>query len=100
MIANAAFLSALTLFLMVGWLAGEMSFLAPYKAGLFQLHGSFILGAVMLVLLNLFAVYYGVARWLFLRDTGRKLRHLDHQLKTPDAVLDDLQDATPDPREG
>jgi hypothetical protein len=40
--------------------------------------------------LNLCAAFYAAARWFFLRDTGRKLRHLDHQLSTPDAVLDDL----------
>ena len=32
MIANVAFLSAITTFLAVAWLAGELSFLAPYKA--------------------------------------------------------------------
>ena len=41
--------------------------------------------------LNLTATYYGVARWLFLRDTGRKLLHLDRQLATDDAVFDDLR---------
>ena len=39
---------------------------------------------------NLCALYYSVARWLFLRDSGRKLLHLDRQLGTPDAALDDL----------
>ena len=39
MIANVAFLAALTTFLAVAWLAGELSFLAPYKAGLFRHHG-------------------------------------------------------------
>ena len=92
MIANAAFLAVLTVFLVVGWLAGELRFLAPYRAGLFRLHGQFIVGAILLLFLNLFAVFYRLARWLFLRDTGRKLRHLDHQLQTPDAVLDDLRD--------
>ena len=32
MIANTAFLAALTIFLLVAWLAGELTFLAPYKA--------------------------------------------------------------------
>jgi hypothetical protein len=41
--------------------------------------------------LNLTATYYSVARWLFLRDTGRKLLHIDRQLATDDAVLDDLR---------
>jgi hypothetical protein len=92
MIANAALLAVLTVFLVAGWLAGELSFLAPYKAGLFRLHGAFILGGLLLLFLNLCAAYYRLARWLFLRDTGRKLRHLDHQLKTSDAVLDELRD--------
>jgi len=42
------------------------------------------------VFLNLCAAFYAIGRWFFLRDTGRKLRHLDHQLTTPDAVLDEL----------
>ena len=92
MIANAALLAVLTVFLVAGWLAGELSFLAPYKAGLFRLHGTQILGVLLLLFLNLCAAYYRLARWLFLRETGRKLRHLDHQLKTPDAVLDELRD--------
>jgi len=39
MIANVAFLAAITTFLAVAWLAGELSFLAPYKAGIFRHHG-------------------------------------------------------------
>ena len=36
MIANTAFLAALTVFLLAAWLAGELTFLAPYKATLFR----------------------------------------------------------------
>ena len=39
MIANVAFLAAITTFLTVAWLAGELSYLAPYKAGIFRHHG-------------------------------------------------------------
>jgi hypothetical protein len=90
MIANTAFLAALTLFLLAAWLAGELSFLARYKVTLFRQHGFEIAMGALLVFFNLFGVYYAAARWLFLRDTGRKLQHLDRQLGTPDAVLDDL----------
>lgn len=90
MIANAAFLAALVVFLVVGWLAGELRFLAPFKYVLFREHGRLIVGAILVLFLNLTAGFYAAGRWLFLRDTGRKLRHLDHQLATPDAVLDDL----------
>jgi hypothetical protein len=32
MTANAAFAAALTTFLIVAWMAGELAFLAPFKA--------------------------------------------------------------------
>ena len=90
MVQNTAFLALLTVFLLVGWLAGEVRFLAPYKADLFRLHGRLILGAILLVFLNLCAVYYALARWLFLRDAGRKLSHMDRQLTMRDTALEDL----------
>ena len=90
MIANTAFLAALTLFLLAAWLAGELSFLAPYKTALFRLHGPLIVGAMLVVFLNLCAVYYAVARWVFLRDTGRKLIHVDRELITSQGVHEDV----------
>jgi hypothetical protein len=45
---------------------------------------------VGVLFLNLCAVYYSIARWLFLRDAGRKLSHMDRQLGSRDAVLKDL----------
>lgn len=90
MIANTAFLAVVTLFLALGWLAGELSFLAPYKAALFATHG-WLIGTLLLVLFfNLTAFYYHVARWLFLRDSGSKLLHLDRQLGTTDAAIKDI----------
>ncbi len=92
MIKNAAFLAALTEFLLAAWLAQEVAFLAGVKHALFRQHGVAIGLVALLVFLNLFSVFYAGARWLFLRDTGRKLQHLDHQLATPDAALDDLRE--------
>ena len=92
MIANCAFLAGVTVFLLVGWLAGELRFLAPYKASLFRQHNVSILGGTLLLFFNLTALYYTVARWLFMRDAGRKLQHLDRQLGTVDAAIDDVGD--------
>ena len=89
--ANAAFLSALSVFLLVGWIAGELRFLAPYKTILFREHAALIGGAALLLFLNLTATFYSVARWFFMRDTGRKLLHIDRQLATDDAVIEDLR---------
>jgi hypothetical protein len=92
MIANVAFLAALTVFLFGAWFAGELTFLARFKGLLFWQHGLAIATGTLLLFFNLFAVFYASARWLFLRDTGRKLQHLDRQLGTPDAALDDLSE--------
>ena len=91
MMANAAFLAAVTVFLLVGWIAGELRFLAPYRVLLFHEHAALIGWAILTLFLDLTATYYSVARWLFLRDTGRKLLHIDRQLSTDDAVLEDLR---------
>ncbi len=91
MIANSAFLAALTVFLLAGWLAGELRFLAPYKTVLFTRYALLLGGATLILFLNLCAIYYSVARWLFLRDTGRKLLHLDRQLATGDTAIEDLR---------
>ena len=91
MMANAAFLAAVTVFLLVGWIAGELRFLAAYKALLFHEHAALIGGAILILFLNLTATFYSVARWFFLRDTGRKLLHIDRQLATNDAVIEDLR---------
>ena len=90
MIANVAFLAAVVTFLSVAWMASELAFLAPFKAALFRAHGDYIVTMIVVFFLNVCAVFYGIARWLFLRDTGRKLAHIDRQLSTPDAVIDDL----------
>ena len=91
MIANTAFLAAVTTFLILAWLAGELSYLSAYKTALFRLHGEQLAVVTVLLFLNLCGVYYWLARVLFLRDTGRKLRHLDRQLGTPDGVIDELR---------
>ena len=90
MIKNTAFLAALTVFLLASWIAGELSFLAQYKVALFRYYGIAIAVGALLVFFNLCAAYYGLARWLFLRDTGRKLMHVDRQLIASDGVHQDV----------
>jgi hypothetical protein len=91
MIANAAFLAGLTTFILAAWLAAELSFLAPYKAAIFRTYGLHILAGVVLVFVNLLGTYYLIARWLFLRDAGRKLTHIDRQLRSAPGLHDDLR---------
>ena len=90
MITNSAVLSALILLLAVFWIGGETTFLAPYKRLLFTEYGVQIGLFLLVVFVNLFAAFYGLARVLFLKDTGVKLHHIDRQLTTRDTVLADL----------
>ena len=90
MIANSAFLAALTTFVIAAWLAAELTFLAPYKVALFRLYGLFIAQMALLVFLNLCAAYYLLGRWFFLRETGRKLTHMDRDLIASEGVREDV----------
>jgi hypothetical protein len=68
-----------------------LSFLAPYKAAIFRTYGLHILAGVVIVFVNLLGTYYLIARWLFLRDAGRKLTHIDRQLRSAPGLHDDLR---------
>lgn len=90
MVTNSAVLAFLVVLLGVFWVGGETTFLAPYKRLLLREHGIDIAVFVLVVFVNLFALFYGFARLVFLKDTGVKLHHLDRQLTTRDTVLADL----------
>ncbi len=92
MIANSAFLAAMAVLLLAFWLLGQIDFLAPYKRLVFGRHLWMIVGAAVLVFLNIFSLAYALARGLFLKDTGRKLAHVDRQLATADTVARDLSE--------
>ena len=91
MMANAALLAALTTFQLAGWLSGELRFLVPYKTAIFRNHGLHIGIAALLVFLNLSSAFYMVGRWLFLRESGRKLTHVDRQLDSASAIHQDFR---------
>ena len=90
MVTNSAVLAALVLLLAVFCVGGETTFLAPYKRLLIRDHGVQIGLFILVAFVNLFALFYGLARLVFLKDTGVKLHHLDRQLTTRDTVLADL----------
>jgi hypothetical protein len=92
MIANSAFLAAMVVLLLLFWVMGQLEFLAPYKHVILPRYLWVIVGSLVVVFLNLFALFYTAARRLFLKDTGRKLAHVERQLQTPDAVVRDLSE--------
>ena len=92
MIVNSAFLAAMILLLLAFSVLGQIEFLAPYRHVIFVQHVWVVIGSLMVVFLNLFAVCYLAGRGLFLKDTGRKLAHVERQLRTTDTVVRDLSD--------
>lgn len=82
MIANALILTIALLLALGFWLMGELKFLIPYRHILIHQYGTLILAWVAILFMNLFAAVYAIQRKLFLKDTGRKLAHLDKQAAT------------------
>jgi hypothetical protein len=87
MIANAVFVATL-IFLALGfWLSAELRFLTPWRSLILHQY----LGSIALYCALLFANILSLAIWIerkfFLRDTGRKLKHLDHEIHTGQSEL-------------
>ena len=87
MIANALILTIAILLALGFWLMGELKFFIPYKAVLLHQYGTAILAFVAVLFMNVFAVTFAVNRRFFLKDTGRKLTHLDKQLQVGQGEL-------------
>ncbi len=86
MAAPVALLTSLLLLALLFWLGGEARSLAPWKHVLWERYASLIglYGAVLV--LNLAALSLVVVRALGLKRTGRKLAHVDHELRTDTAI--------------
>ena len=82
MIANALFITIALLLALGFWLMGELKFFIPYKLVLWRAYATPILTYVVLLSVNVFAAAFVFIRKFFLKDTGRKLSHLDKQLHT------------------
>ena len=79
MIANALIVTIALLLALGFWLMGELKFLIPYRHVLLHQHGMLLLLCFAVLFVNVFAAIYGIQRKFFLKDTGRKLSHLDNQ---------------------
>ena len=79
MIANALLITIAFLLAYGFWLMDQLKFMAPYKAILFHEYGATICIASSVLFLNVFGAALLFQRKFFLKDTGRKLSHLDQQ---------------------
>ena len=79
MIANALLLTIAVLLGYGFWLLDQLKFVAPYKAVLWNAYGNTLLITTAVLFLNVFGAFLILQRKFFLKDTGRKLSHLDQQ---------------------
>jgi hypothetical protein len=92
MVKDALFVTTL-LFLALGLgVLQECSFLIPYRQFLIQSYASTIGLFASALFLNLFAAIYMIGRQLFLKDTGRKLAHIEKQLRTGASISQELSE--------
>ncbi len=92
MIANALLASCTVLLALLFYVMSACRFLIPYRRVIFQDHGALILLSATVLFVNVFALVYSAGRVLGLKDTGRKLAHLDKQLHTGGPIARDLAD--------
>lgn len=81
MIANAVLITVAILLAYGFWLMDQLKFLVPYKALLFHEYGPAIWASAGVLFLNIFGAALLVQRTFLLKDTGRKLSHLDRQFQ-------------------
>ena len=81
MIANALLMTLAVFLAYVFWLMDQLKFMAIYKAVLFDAYGTPILLSAAVLFVNLFGACLLLQRKFFLKDTGRKLSHIDRQFR-------------------
>jgi hypothetical protein len=90
MITNV-FFATTVIFLAIGFLLlEECKFLIPYRALLIAKYGRVIAIYGVALFFNLFALIYLFVRKLLLKETGRKLAHVEKQLRSGDSISEEL----------
>lgn len=87
MIANAVFVATL-IFLALGfWSMHELHFLVPWRNLIVHTYLQSIALYCTLLFANILGVTIWIERKFFLRDTGRKLKHLDQEIHSGHSEL-------------
>jgi Na+/phosphate symporter len=80
MTANSIIIAIAILLALCFWLMDQLKFLIPYRSVIIHQYGAVILAWLGVLFVNIFSAAYAIQRKFFLKDTGRKLSHLDKQL--------------------
>lgn len=80
MLANAFFVATLIFLALFVWLSREMQFLTPWRSLIVHSYARSIAIYCALLFANILGAAIWIERKFFLRDTGRKLKHLDQEI--------------------
>jgi len=93
MIANALLITIAVMLAIGFFLMGELKFFIPFKVVIWRAYSAYILSYCGLLFANVFAAAFVLNRKFFLKDTGRKLAHLDRQFNVGQSELSsDVED--------
>ena len=88
--ANVLLATCVLLLALLFWLLDACRFLIPYRTVLWRDYG-LVIGAVLAVLfVNVFGWLSLASRAFLLKGTGRKLAHLEKQVRAGRSVVEDL----------
>jgi hypothetical protein len=90
MIANVFFVTTILFLALFFFLLEECAFLIRYRDLLIGKYGVQIATFSAALFFNIFAAVYVITRKLFLKDTGRKLAHIEKQLLTVSSISEEL----------
>ena len=82
MFANSLLVTTVIFLGLAFFLMGECQFLVPYRPLLLTKYATPIGAFAAALFVNLFAAIHFIGRKLFLKDTGRKLAHLEKELRS------------------
>jgi hypothetical protein len=92
MLANALLLSTVVMTVFLFGVAGAGDYLGPYRWVILRRYGWEIALFLTTAFVNMTALFYVAGRLLFLKDTGRKLAHVEKQLRTRSTIAQELSD--------
>lgn len=92
MLANALLAATLVLVAILFGLMDVCAYLRPHRWALVHVYGTVIAASAAVLFVNLTALFYLVNRLFFLKDTGRKLAHVERQLRSRSTIVQELSD--------
>lgn len=90
MVPNVFFATTILFMAIDILLLQECNFLIPYRTLLIERYGRVIAIFAAALFFNLFALMYLFVRKLLLKETGKKLAHVEKQLRSGESISEEL----------